>query len=160
DPEDKDYRWWRGQAHEAGGALDKAAADYQYAISIQPRLMNIPVNLATVYEKMHRPCDALFTLEQYAQRYPSVPGDEATQQRMHRLDSDGQCDRIAGVGRAVIRFTPGANSIFVAARINHQVTARMVVDTGATSVVITRKLASSLGITYDERNTVLVGTAG
>lgn len=159
-PEDKDYRWWRGQAFEEAGALDKAAADYQYAISIQPLLMRVPMNLATVYEKLHRPCDALFTVEQYAQHYPAIRSDAAVQQRMKRLDEQGGCQRLAGAGRALIRFTPGSRGILVSARLNDRVEAQFIVDTGATMVAITRQLGSQLGIAWNEADTVLMGTAG
>lgn len=159
-PEDKDYRWWRGQAFEESGVLEKAAADYQYAISIQPRLQRVPMNLATVYEKLHRPCDALFTIEQYAQHYPRIRGEDAVTQRLKRLDEQGGCRRIAGAGRALVRFTPGDRAVMVTARLDDRVDARFVVDTGATMVAITRKLASSLGMSWNEADSVVVGTAG
>ena len=70
DPDDKDYRWWRGIIHERGGQLAKAAADYEKALEIQPRLTSIPVNLADVYERLGRPCDAAVPLERVIAHYP------------------------------------------------------------------------------------------
>ena len=72
DPEDKDYGWWRATVWERKGNFEKAAADYEKSIELEPRVTNIPINLATLYEKMKRPCDAARTLRNYLEKHPDT----------------------------------------------------------------------------------------
>jgi hypothetical protein len=41
-----------------------AIADYEQALAIEPRLADVPFNLADAYRKLGRPCDGIFPLEQ------------------------------------------------------------------------------------------------
>jgi len=99
-PTDKDFRWWRGRAYEEKGDLEAAAADYREAITLEPAITNVPMNLAEVYERLHRPCDALRTLEQYWQRYPQVGASGGLAERTVRLAKQGNCDLQDGPAQA------------------------------------------------------------
>ncbi|HZS36891.1 MAG TPA: tetratricopeptide repeat protein [Polyangia bacterium] len=71
DPGDKDFRWWRGLAYDSMGELELAARDYEEALRLEPRLDRIPFNLADVYERLGRSCDALGVVDHYLRFHPS-----------------------------------------------------------------------------------------
>ena len=86
-PNDKDFWWWRGIVYEELNRLEEAAADYEKAIDAEPRLTNIPFNLATIYEKLGRHCDADRVITNYLKHYPEHASEPRVQQRLERLRS-------------------------------------------------------------------------
>jgi clan AA aspartic protease (TIGR02281 family) len=156
-PQDKDYWWWRGIVYEETGQLEKAAADFQQTITIEPRITGIPFNLADVYEKLGKPCDAIFPIEQFLRYHPDVVDRERVQQRLMRLYGDPACASMAGPGRAVIRFRPGDASINATVKIG-RARGTFIVDTGASLTVISRQLADKLGLSPSKP--IVVHTAG
>jgi aspartyl protease family protein len=152
-PQDKDFWWWRGIAYEETGQLDKAAADYQQSITIEPRITGIPFNLAGVYEKLGRPCDAIFPIEQFLRYHPDVVDKERVQERLARLYTDPACASMAGEGRAVIRFHPGDSMITTTVKMG-RATGRFIVDTGASLTVISPELAAKLGLAPSKKITL------
>jgi aspartyl protease family protein len=144
-PHDKDFWWWRGIAYEETGQLEKAAADYEQSLAIEPRMTGIPFNLAGVYEKLHRPCDAIFPIEQFLRYHPDVADKERVQERLTHLYADPTCASMAGQGRAVIRFRPGAPAITTMVKMG-SARGTFVVDTGASLTVISPALAAKLGL--------------
>lgn len=91
-PHDKDYWVWRGFVYEQKGDLEKAAKDYEQAMSIQPRLKRIPFNLAKIYEKLDRYCNAAAILKKYVLYYPKHDPDKTIQRRIDDLNKKGQCN--------------------------------------------------------------------
>lgn len=87
DPSDKDYWWWRGICHEERGRLVEAAADYEKALEAEPRLSNIPFNLATIYERLGRPCDAAEVIGRYLDHHPENKDVPSVKQRLERLEA-------------------------------------------------------------------------
>ena len=63
---------WRGVRHQERGEYKESAADFREALRRQPDLADVPINLAMVYEKLGKPCDAQRTLEALSKRYPEV----------------------------------------------------------------------------------------
>jgi tetratricopeptide (TPR) repeat protein len=59
-PDDRDDRIWRGLAYAEKGDTLHAVADYEQALAIEPRLADVPFNLADAYRKLGRPCDGTF----------------------------------------------------------------------------------------------------
>ncbi len=109
DPYDKDYRWWRGFVFEQKGDLDQAVQDYRQALTLEPRLVSVPFNLATLLERIGRPCEALFPLEQYLFYHPEHREDPKVQQRLSTLYQNGSCKGyISGHDEVVVRFPLGA----------------------------------------------------
>ncbi|HYV45950.1 MAG TPA: aspartyl protease family protein [Myxococcaceae bacterium] len=159
DPGDKDYWWWRGLAYEEKGDFEKAAADYRQAITLEPLLRSIPVNLVNMYERSGKPCEALLALEEYFLRYPKLRQEARLKTLEDRLEAAG-CDELAGKGKAVVAFSPSSDAIVAMVRINEREKARMVVDTGATAVTLSRRLASRLGLPEDAGASIFVRTAG
>lgn len=85
DPSDKDYWWWRGICHEERGRLVEAAADYEKSLEAEPRLTSIPFNLATIYERLGRQCDAAKVVERYLVHHPESADNPSVKQRLQRL---------------------------------------------------------------------------
>jgi clan AA aspartic protease (TIGR02281 family) len=157
-PSDKDYRWWRAQLYEQKGELELAARDYDQAIVLEPKITNIPFNLATVYERLGRPCESIFPLTQFAYHHPDAA--EPANRRLQRLYADPACTGFQGTGRATIPYTPGSNAIPLRVRINAKLDATFVLDTGASVVVLPQRLANELGIDASGWPESVVVTAG
>lgn len=84
DPSDKDYWWWRGICHEERGRLVEAAADYEKSLEAEPRLTSIPFNLAAIYERLGRQCDAAKVVERYLVHHPESADNPSVKQRLER----------------------------------------------------------------------------
>jgi tetratricopeptide (TPR) repeat protein len=92
-PGDGNFRWWRALAYESMGELEPAAADYQEALRLEPRLDRIPFNLADVYERMGRACDALAIVTEYQRAHSSDARSPIILGRRARLvDACGSAD--------------------------------------------------------------------
>ena len=99
DPDDKDYWWWRGIAYEGTQDWAKAAADYEQALKVQPKLKNIPFNLARAYERQGKPCEALAAIQRYLKQYPQSATEPEVKHRVERLRDEGKCRGPVGAGR-------------------------------------------------------------
>jgi len=157
-PHEKDYRWWRGQLYEHKGQLERAARDYDQSIVVEPKITNIPFNLANVYERLGRPCDGIFPLTQFAYFYPGAA--DLANKRLSALYANPACSAFVGTGQATIPFTAGAAAVPVHVRINGQVDATFLLDTGASVVVLTEALARKLSLDPSAWPETVVSTAG
>lgn len=97
-PHDRDYRYWRGEIHEAKGDTARAAADYRQTLALAPTLADVPVDLTELSAKQGRPCEALLWLGNLIQHHahdaaPVVP-------RLQRMRT--RCTKLAGKGRAFL----------------------------------------------------------
>ncbi|HEX3763821.1 MAG TPA: aspartyl protease family protein [Kofleriaceae bacterium] len=157
-PDDHDYRIWRGLAYAEKGDLPHAIADYEQAIAIEPRLSDVPFNLADAYRKLGRPCDGIFPLEQLSFFNPDR--DANARRRLRELYDDPQCSDRMGTGKATLRFGTGARRVTSKVTINGATPASLIVDTGASTVVLGAQLATRLGLRYDQWPTRRAATAG
>jgi len=98
-----------------------------------------------VYEKLGKPCEAIFPIEQFLRYHPDVVDRERVQQRLMRLYGEPACATLAGEGRAVVRFRPGDPAITTTVKVGG-VRGTFIVDTGASLTVISGVLASRLGL--------------
>jgi len=150
---------WRGLLHETTGELEEAIADFRQALAVNPRLMDIPINLANVYERMNRPCDAVNAIEGVLLFYPEARQQDDIRDRIERLYRVGTCDKPkAGTGQAVIEFPAGAQTAVTRAAINGRA-ARLVLDTGAAFVTVSQSFAKKVGIDTGRGTEVLLATA-
>lgn len=147
-PDDRDYRIWRGLAYAEKGDTLHAVADYEQALAIEPKLGDVPFNLADGYRKLGRPCDGIFPLEQLAFYYPDR--DANARRRLRELYDDPQCSDRMGTGKATLRFGTGARRVTSRVTLNGTASADLIVDTGASTVVLGRPLAARLGLHYDQ----------
>lgn len=145
-PDDSDYRWWRGIAYESKGDWAQAAADYEQTIAIEPKKSSIPYNLADMYRKLGRPCDAIFPLEQLIFYHPN--NNDNARRRLTDLYDDPKCTERLGTGRAVIRIGTSARQVTSKVKINGSGTGEMAIDTGASTVVLSQAFADKIGVPY------------
>jgi aspartyl protease family protein len=152
----------RGLAREARGLLEAAADDFSYALELGPRLLDVPVNLANVLERMGRPCEAAKPLEDALTYYPSLDNRFELERRVERLRAAGSCPKaVAGGSGVKVPFDRSEEVILVNGVVNGTHSARFVLDTGASSVVLSRALADKLGVAPPSLATrVHVQTAG
>jgi len=157
-PDDRDYRIWRGLAHAEKGDTLHAVADYEQALAIEPRLADVPFNLADAYRKLGRPCDGIFPLEQLSFYNPER--DANARRRLRELYDDPQCSDRMGTGKATLRFGSGARRVTSKVTLNGATPANLIVDTGASTVVLGGQLAARLGLRYDQWPARRAATAG
>ena len=157
-PDDRDYLIWRGLAFAEKGDTPHAISDYEQAIAIEPRLADVPFNLADAYRKLGRPCDGIFPLEQLSFYNPDRYAN--ARRRLRELYADPQCADRLGTGKATIRFGTGARRVTSKVTINQTRPAELVVDTGASTVMLGVRLATQLGLPYDHWPTQRATTAG
>jgi aspartyl protease family protein len=155
-PDDKDFWWWRGIVYEEKGDLEKAAADYRQTLALEPRVTGIPFNLAAIYEKQGKPCEAILPIEQFLRYHPDVADRERVNERLLRLYSTPDCQTLAGKGRAVISFRPGEPVIHTSVKLGSE-RGDFIVDTGASYTALTSELARKLGLTLSSK--ILIHTA-
>jgi len=155
-PQDKDFRWWRGMAHELKGDHASAAVDYAQAIALQPALSNIPFNLSSMLELLARPCDALRPLEQYLALHQEHQEDEEVLLRLHRLHT--ACPAARGVGSAEIP-RDADNALRTEVKLGTG-SVKMTVDSSSAYVAITAARAGALGITPTGAEMILASAAG
>ncbi len=159
-PEDADFWWWRGMAYEQAGNWEKAAADYRQCIANKPRITRIPFNLASMYEKMGKPCDGIFPIEQFLYHHPKAWTDITVKTRLDRLKANPRCGAVTTQGKAKIEFDRASGIIRAPVEINGKTTANLILDTGATYVVLSRKVADEAGVKTDPEHRILLNTAG
>jgi aspartyl protease family protein len=155
-PYDADFRGWRGLAYEQKGDLEHAAGDFQQALALKPQLLDVPINLADVYERMGKPCEAIFPLEQVIFYHPDVRNVGALRTRVAALEAKGSCASMAGDGRAEIRYHAGEEFLRVSARFDDKESGSFVVDTGASFVTLARAFAGRLGLDLSKSPKVLL----
>ena len=158
-PYDHDYWWWRAQVHEQASRLEEAADDYRQALIIEPKLGNIPFNLAAVYEKLGRPCDAIWPLEQFLSTHPEHLDNRRVRAQLDRYYEDSRCAAIRGTGNFTLRFAPGSSVILTDATVNG-VKGRFIIDTGATLVALTPKFAKKAHLEGVMSTKITLQTAG
>lgn len=152
--------YWRGSCRASQGVLDGAIEDFRQAFALAPRAMDVPVALADMLERTGQRCEAIAPLEQALQFHPDAANALEVRARVAGLYARSECSGLAGEGRAVIRFAPGAGVITTAARVNQVEAPRFVVDTGASYVAISADLARRLGVDYGTWSSVTLQTAG
>jgi clan AA aspartic protease (TIGR02281 family) len=158
-PHDADFRGWRGLVHEQTGDLEHAAEDYRQALLLRPQLRDLPINLANVYEKQGKPCEAILPLAQLVFYAGEVQGVAAIRSRILGLESRPECSWSLGEGQAVLKRAPTENVFLTRVSINGTDVGTFVVDTGATEVVFSRRVAEKLRLDLNGAPVFLAETA-
>ncbi len=153
---------YRATAYAAQSRLESAADDYYRALSINPRLLDVPMNLANTLERLGRPCDSAESLEQALSFYPGLENRFEIDLRVQRLRRQGNCVKESLTKSIVeVPFDRTGEVMVVEGEVNGRYPARFIVDTGASSVVITSALADKAGVSRElETTPVYVQTAG
>jgi aspartyl protease family protein len=158
-PYDADFRGWRGLAYEEKGDLDRASEDYRQALVLKPRFADLPLNLANIYERQGKPCDAILPLSQVIFYHPEAANVGALRGRIEEIGALPECASTMGEGRVQIRRRPGEALLFAKVRVNDREGGTFVVDTGATLVVLSQALAKKLEIDTRDAPKLLAQTA-
>jgi predicted aspartyl protease len=156
-PTNANYFIWRGMAHEASGALDKAAADFRQAFLLKPGEAQVANLLATVAEREGRACDARLTvLEHLLVGAVPAPGSKMAE-RFAGLSSAGRCGT-DGQGRAELSV-PAKGPREVEATVGAKERGRFLVDTDCARVVLSKAFADRLGLALDGAPTLRLQAA-
>ncbi len=159
DPMDHDYPWWRGEMLEAAGQTEEAIVDYRLAMSLLPRINYVPTMLTDALFKVGRPCEAEAPLNIYLYFHPEARSASAIETRLAKLEA-AKCEVSLGEGTAVFTAPRGATAFRGQVKINGKATGTFIVDTGATSVVLSRSFADKLALAAPTREIRLRTAAG
>lgn len=161
-PADPNVFGWRAEAREERNNFAGAYADMRTALSffLDPSNVRLSVyyNLARLAAKAGHPCEAAVTLRDYIAFHPENRPTQQLTTLMRGWQSEGSCAPLSGTGSALLRFDPNARAIIVSVKIN-EVSARMIVDTGASRTVLSKQLASRAGIEPSVPLGAIVATA-
>jgi tetratricopeptide (TPR) repeat protein len=91
------YHAWYGAILEQQGNLDGAASELRQALVLYPAATDIPQDLANVYERQGKFCDATVPLEGVLFRYVDKPFSANVKARIAALEEKGACTP-AGAG--------------------------------------------------------------
>ncbi len=164
-PDDQDFWWWRGKSYLAAKKYAEAERDLVQALTILPGANHVPFDLADTYEKQKRPCDAFRVLEDHRGYHPYQGSYPLLEARLERLQKEGACESTMGEGKPVtLRFPPGGNVIPVRVKFEgvegKKEEALLLLDTGASMVTISRRLATKLGIREGEKTLTMLTANG
>ena len=154
------YRFMRGTAHERSKDYKAALADYISTLELFPDLSNVSgsqfYQVSLMYDKLGKPCAAIGPLETFI----SYNVKERHSQQIAKLISDyskrGNCAATYANGSARV-ILPPTNVVDVTI---NGTRARMIIDTGASTVSITQEMAARVRITPDDTDLVDVKTVG
>ena len=153
---------YRGLAYQSLGRYESAAVDFSAALSLNPRLLDVPMNLAHTLELLGRPCLAKEPLLQALTFYPGLENRFELELRIRRLEREGDCPTASVASKgAEVPFDRNREIMVLNAEVNGQFPARLILDTGASSVVVSRELAERIGVSQELKTSpVYVQTAG
>ncbi len=156
-PHNADFRFMRGKTYEEKGDIVQALPDYEQAMALLPEGIQPPFHLANIYQRLDRPCDAVAPLEQFAFYHPD--NAESAKRQLAGLYRNPQCASLQGTGSAKIRIRKGGTIIQSNALINNSLQGKFIIDTGASTVVLSRSFANQLNIRYKNWPVRLMQTA-
>ncbi|EYF02437.1 putative peptidase aspartic family [Chondromyces apiculatus DSM 436] len=156
------HRAFRARAYQQQGNLEAAAADFNQALLLYPKAFDLPTELATVYDKQGKHCEAASVLRQLLFNHAASAPAEALQARIADHEQKGGC-ATTGAKRAVFRMAQGRDYFQAQVRLGEagpgEITAPFIIDTGASYVTFTRALADRLGLKLAGAQTVQLRTA-
>jgi aspartyl protease family protein len=162
DPADPSAYAWRGEARENRHDFVGAYADYRASLSLFPDPSNVDLSayydVARLAAKAGHPCDAVLTLRDFIAFAPEERRTQQLATLMANWQRQGACPSLSGTGTALLRFDPNVGAIVISAEVNG-VSARLIVDTGATRTVVSKDFASRAGIKASDVQGATVDTA-
>lgn len=112
-PRDSDFWWWRGRAFQNLGNKERAAVDFRHSVAQDANSYGAS-GFARLVEK-ESPCEGAFALRSYLNRATDL-ADWAEGELM-RLYLAGDCDRLNGRGKVVLRPRAGSPLFETRARV-------------------------------------------
>ena len=150
----------RAELREHLGLGDGAMSDYSQAFELDPTDEETAERLSSLLEQRGEKCASADIIDELLGR--GNPREPARfRERSDRLRRAGSClrERVEG-GRVIVPFEKQHDVMMVTVRLNDSVDARMLLDTGASSLALSRPLANRLSIDTSEARSFLVSTAG
>jgi predicted aspartyl protease len=155
-PRDADFRGWRGMAYEQKGDLGRAAADFEQALALSPRLRDLPMNLAAIHERTGHPCDAIFSLQQAVYFNPDARNVGAVRARVADLEAKPECAGMAGEGHAEVRSDPEHGAPRLTVRVDGRESGTFAMDSARSYVTLTRAFAARVGLDLSQGHEILL----
>jgi aspartyl protease family protein len=154
-PDDRDFWWWRARAYFNLGAWEKAEPDYRRVRELCPICL-VGWATADTLEKLDRPCDAIVPLVQSLVMHPDLNNAAEVRRRIDRLRALPACAAVEGSGSLKLPLTAGHG--YTRGSVNGgQV--EFLVDTGATTVAVSEKMAAAMKLNTLPPMTVQTQTA-
>jgi clan AA aspartic protease (TIGR02281 family) len=156
-----DYNYWgrRGLLWEKVGEFTLAASDYEQAITLDPFLSDVPINLAQIYERQGRYCDAALRLTNLLAYYRNFANAGEIQTHAGQLFEQGRCSHYTRGGETVLKFPPSAPTIDVVAQLNHH-SIPLTIDASASYVTLSEEAAAKAGVYYLDGTPILFSSPG
>lgn len=142
-PDDRDFWWWRARAYFNKGDFEKAEPDYRQVREICPTCL-VGWATADTLEKLNRPCDAIAPLVQSLVMHPDLRNGDEVRRRIDRLRALPTCLPMEGTGTLRLPLTNG--HAYAAGSVNGA-RVEFLVDTGATTVAVSEKMAAAMKLT-------------
>jgi clan AA aspartic protease (TIGR02281 family) len=162
DPADRSVYAWRAEAREALGNFEGAYSDFKISLSLYIDPSNVDVSVyydvARLAAQAGHYCDAVLTLRDYVAFNPEQRRTQQIATLMRDWQQKGACPPLNGTGTAFLRFDAHAAAIIVPVSVNG-VSARMILDTGASRTLLSKQLAASAGIEQSDVQGAVVDTA-
>ncbi len=159
DPHDPDFRAWRGLVYEHTGQLDRAAEDFRQALWLRPQLRDLPINLANIYEKQGKHCEAILPLAHlvfFAGNSASISG---VRSRILSLEARPECAWSSGEGETKLARELDDTVFKAPVTVNGVAAGTFLIDTGASMVVLGRHVAQKLQLDLNGAPVLLFQTA-
>jgi hypothetical protein len=96
-PGDSDFYGWRAEAKTKLGDFDGAVADLRKASDVAPNAIWPAIKIASLFEKMNRPCDGVQMLSYVLKNEPESANNQNVDVTLDRLIRGGCADPLAGI---------------------------------------------------------------
>jgi aspartyl protease family protein len=150
--------WYkRANTYHEKGDVPNAIEDYKKVLALEPREIQSPFHLASLYQRIGKPCEGIQPLSNFIFEHPEIPSN--ADQLIAHLYQNPTCADLKGTGKASIKINKNGGAIFSQVKINGMLTGKFVVDTGASMVTLTTKFADKLGLPYQKWENKLLYTA-
>ena len=159
-----DYASWRGFTNEKLQRFDEAAADYQRALYLFNDLSNVGAMqfyyVTRALRAAGRPCEAIAPLKLFVSFDPASRKTTLVDREIAELRSLGSCPEDAAPGRKVISLQRRSGLLLLHAKVNG-VRGQFIIDTGASTVHLTREFAKAASVTVSDKRLInVVGVTG
>jgi clan AA aspartic protease (TIGR02281 family) len=156
-PADPDVYGWRAGVREMQTNIVGALSDMRQALLLFSDPKNVALSvyydIARLEAKAGHPCGAMATLRDYIAFDSERRRSQQLTTLMTNWRAGGSCQPFSGTGKALVRYNPNATAIIVPVKVNGM-PAHMIVDTGASRTVLSRRLAASAGIEMTDLHVV------
>ena len=151
----------RALSRDGSGLAEKALDDYVTTIELvgdKDRIISTPYfNMARLYEKLGRFCDAVLPIEAWASLNPKYDTSQ-TRRIIANYMTKGRC-ATGTRGSAEVFAVPRPNQVVNLPVAINGIRGTLVLDTGATFVSLTNSFAQKVGVEIDQESIVRLRTA-